>query len=637
MNTDAWLAMPKMVERWEQILGDSEHPLADTVVDQMQFRTLLRSEQGLITWGTLLSLLMLMILVSLVSNVAIVVNRKMEIQNSADAMAYASSVWLARGMNSVTATNHVIGEMNALYSIHHALGGKWLDENYGSGTRNSGDWEFLIPPPPFGFGGVLYKILDVALDVAYWIADAAMTFTEGLSKTPPWIDDGPSPDEDHYDRVKKHPVADINSAIFEGKEMLKIQMLAAYIAHTGAAVTYFEGWLLFYEPISLPPGSAQADGIAQMKAGAAAARTAKNLEDYIHRQYKVLDQVESVAISLAPAKLAIPGIIKTVYLYQQASVNIEIPKQAMNTAIKIGRRMQSPGFVLGDLPDWSSGGARDLVSNLAKIYPALPVEPENTGDEGRSQMLRATYPWVRQWRFNINLAFTVGAPTSRASDGFIKWSNKYAYQSSQRLRTDTNRNFDSELTVVNRRGSETGEPGMGILLYVVKELNNSAGKSEEIWNQASLAGTKKADELFCCMGYARSNRPTVMSSRFFRQENPHGFVCYSQAMIYNANSQQASSTGGQNQPAVGWDTLAWDHGHRRVREWEDPNFLERMLDFSPLWPENDPKIKLNWQAKLTPVTIHKLVKTAPVATLMNQDLRAVLLNTRESQFLLQNH
>jgi hypothetical protein len=109
-------------------------------------------------------------------------------------------------------------------------------------------------------------------------------------------------------------------------------------------------------------------------------------------------------------------------------------------------------------------------------------------------------------------------------------------------------------------------------------------------------------------------------------------------MIYNANKQAPPSpSSATNQPAVSWDTLAWDHEARRVREWENPNFWSRLFDFSPYTPEPEPKIKLNWQAKLTPVTVHKIVKTAPGAMALDADLRTVLLNAREAQFVLQNH
>jgi hypothetical protein len=608
-----------------------------------------RSRSGLITWGTLLSLLLLMILVALVSNVSIVVNRKMEVQNSADAMAYSSSVWVARGMNSLSATNHVIGEMNALYSIHHALGGKWLDKHYQSKKRNRGDWHFTLPASlPFGwggYGGVFYQITDMSLFLTYWSARMSHYITEFLSWLPPWVGNGPGLNSNHYDRVKKHPIADINSAIWEGKEHLKNQMVAAYSMHASGSSTYIQGFTTFYTPDSYgpivvpPPFNVRnmAKGYKMMKSGASTKRTARKLQDAIHAQYLVLDKVEAAAIALAPAKLAIPNLIKVVYTYQQASVKVEVPAKALVTAKNIGKRTGCTGFALGDFPNLPSGGLVESAINLSKVLPSMPVEPEQVTNEGRSQMVRATYPWVRKWRYNINMVFTTLAPTSQANDGFIKWTNKYARQSSQWLRTETGKKCDNELTVINRRRRSTGEDGKGIRLYTLYELNQNGDKSQEVWNKKGFAGSKKADDIFCCMGFAKSEKPDVISKQFFRQENPYGIVCYSQAMIYNANSQQTPAKGGKDQPAVGWDTLAWDHEKQRVKEWEDPGYFGRLMDSVSIFPDKEPKIKLNWQAKLTPVTVNKLLKTSPAAMAYDSDVRKVLLNAREAQFMLQNH
>ena len=123
------------------------------------------SRKGLITWGTLLSVLFLMILVSLVSNTAITVSQKMETQNTADAVAYSSAIWVARGMNSITATNHIIGELNALYVIHHALGGKWLDDHHQDKKRNHGDFSLIVPP--FSYGGFTFQLANIALDIKF--------------------------------------------------------------------------------------------------------------------------------------------------------------------------------------------------------------------------------------------------------------------------------------------------------------------------------------------------------------------------------------------------------------------------------------------------------------------------------------
>ena len=100
---------------------------------------LLKSESGMMTWGTIFAVMVLMIMFSLVFNSVKTVNRKVETQNTADAVAYSSATWIARGMNALTATNHIIGELNALYSLHHALGGKYLDNHASDSQRNDTD------------------------------------------------------------------------------------------------------------------------------------------------------------------------------------------------------------------------------------------------------------------------------------------------------------------------------------------------------------------------------------------------------------------------------------------------------------------------------------------------------------------
>ena len=178
-------------------------------------------------------------------------------------------------------------------------------------------------------------------------------------------------------------------------------------------------------------------------------------------------------------------------------------------------------------------------------------------------------------------------------------------------------------------------------MYVVKDLNEKGEKGEEDWNQAGLLGSTRADALFCMMGYAKSKRPHLNSTAFFRQENPHGMACYSQAMVYNANPQPESgkADGGNKQPEVAWDTLAWDHEEHRVPEWKDYGEFALLHELRDLLPDlTVPKTKLNWQAKLTPVTAEKITKTAIVAALYDSavgdgEISQILLNGQEGNFL----
>ncbi len=121
-------------------------------------------------------------------------------------------------------------------------------------------------------------------------------------------------------------------------------------------------------------------------------------------------------------------------------------------------------------------------------------------------------------------------------------------------------------------------------------------------------------------------------------------LCYSQAMIYNLNDQKSyeqngdsggGSGGGETeQPKVGWDTLAWDPDERRVKEWREKSWGDFFSDNEANSP---PRIKLNWQAKLTPLTVNKMIKSLPKLILHGKKVRKIIINAQLEQIPLQNH
>ena len=71
------------------------------------------ARHGKITLVTLFVILGLIVLTGFVGNAGHVVTTKVNTQNAADAIAFSSAQWMARGMNAVTATNHLLGETTA--------------------------------------------------------------------------------------------------------------------------------------------------------------------------------------------------------------------------------------------------------------------------------------------------------------------------------------------------------------------------------------------------------------------------------------------------------------------------------------------------------------------------------------------
>ncbi len=86
-----------------------------------------REESGMTSMASLLFILILILLIGYVANTGYEVKEKIELQNASDSAAYSASLWQARCMNGVTATNHMVGELTALCVLHEGLGGPELD------------------------------------------------------------------------------------------------------------------------------------------------------------------------------------------------------------------------------------------------------------------------------------------------------------------------------------------------------------------------------------------------------------------------------------------------------------------------------------------------------------------------------
>ncbi len=117
-------------------------------------------EGGKVTLLASLLMLGLVSLAGLVGNVGHSAQEKLETQNAADSISYSSSLWMARGMNALTATNHMLGEATALAAVHEAFGGPELDLDIKRNTSENTALNRIIRPlsrsapivtSPFGY------------------------------------------------------------------------------------------------------------------------------------------------------------------------------------------------------------------------------------------------------------------------------------------------------------------------------------------------------------------------------------------------------------------------------------------------------------------------------------------------------
>jgi hypothetical protein len=513
-------------------------------------RDMHRGEEGMLSLASLFVVLGFLVLIGLLANAGTVTSRKLETQNAADAVAYSASVEMARGMNSVTAVNHLIGELTALVVLIHTLGGDELDQGKDP------------PPTPF--------LLKAWLIGAYYAA-------KGVD-----FDAFPQVYDDAYEEASKE--SQVGGAIYDARKRLKMVLAWAYQTH-------FFGDMIAkgqYIPIVGPILEAFGDSIC------AAAYT---FELKVWQECKILNVLEDLARQLQNVKVfmrdvVVPGL----YNYEKFLI---VPAAPVN-AIDATRAVQAPNLAddVSLYPPWP-------LVNLN-----LPVEPEpDDVSVERSQLMRASTPWVQWWRqpwmdFGKDVLLL-----SRFANYFETRSTEYSLSIVKSLKQDK-----------------------GINLYVMSNPDpQGRRKTFEPWTFADTPsgdtggreGSKMADRMFSVVGLAQRRAPDVMGRGIFRyQENPDGMVCYAQAMVYNANPQVRGSGDDNWQPTAGWDTLNWAG--------PAPEYPGPVPDGDPAPTPTTPQplIRLNWQSKLVPTSSERLTEATAAALLQGGAIPKVLWRTQ---------
>lgn len=538
---------------------------------------ILVSEDGLITWATLVAVLLLIALIGIVFNVGRVSNDKLQSQNAADSVAYSSSLVHARAMNAVTATNHMMGELTALHTMHHAIGGQVLDERRRANTD-------------------AVAVLNIGILSTHIVAWSG--YFMGLVPAAPGVLVGiPNPPQSYG------PALDIprgEATVHDSKCLLKYKIIEQYIKYTQGTSKMIKGigltWSI-WPPTVTKGWSMIAQGQKQR------AEANKAIKELV-REYRFIIKLEDFALNTRSIKRSIPRLTDGLWAYERSIVEIITPMQVNLVASKTAE---------------ANGCVGETLGRPGRLVAGLPLIRDPCRNPERTQLMRATYPWVQEWRWPILLAFGVVAPQSRAMIFYEYHSDRYS--------KETTRKF------VNQSGYR---------LYVIEELDATSkarDKGTETWRRRDFS--RKADQMFALVGIARKENPPAMSLyRFFipvANETPIATVA--QAMIYNANEPKRWQRKGfdlislllnrKAQPVQAWDTLAWTEG---ATEWKDgkPYFsviplpknwkwtLGNVLFFDFIAPPDvpiplvrntgppTPQLRLNWQAKLSPVSARNL-------------------------------
>lgn len=287
-------------------------------------------EEGMYSMVSLVVILMLLILYGMVGNSATTVRDRIRVQNAADSAAYTGAVWMARAMNVVTMTNHMIGEMMAFVVIHHAIGGKELEEG-GSPA---------IPSQPF-IGGALTAAHLAATAVGY-----GSTAYSSVGQT-----------------------VQCGATVYSAKMRLKQILTIVYrLAAIGQSLTYY----IPYVPI--------------ITAGRAICAFCRTMEAWVAAEWASLTMFETIARTTIPLKLALWQAIKASTLYTKALVGAA-PALANRNAQYLGQMNMSTAAVWPEPGDFGTRGYSALKLPLAE-------DTASGGSIAQSQIVRASYPWI---------------------------------------------------------------------------------------------------------------------------------------------------------------------------------------------------------------------------------------------------
>jgi len=516
-----------------------------------------KDERGNMTVINIVAVMLCTVLTTFIFNTGNIASRRIEHQDVADAVALSGGYWMQRGMNAVTATNHVMGELTGIVIVHHALGGDLLDD--GGKAEDASSLKSLTIKK----GGDL-KMINSLLDLAKTGAQAL-----GYQET------------EVYRLVREMDGVKAEAAILDGKVTLKRRLTECYMSIIAAKIM---------QKTKIPPIVA---------AGVALQAAMMALEQWIGMEYRVLNAAESTAKGLTSLKQNVRDKILSDAKRYTDDVVKYIPRIAEQAAKKIAVRNRAVGTTFPvklklplkiDPHAEANSIVRDPKYPPVKIpakescncdCPSVKTAINRDQINKISQFARATFPWVVYHREPVIKALSV-APLSQASHFYKDHSDGYSKQITNALQTTT-----------------TSERKVKIQLYVLED-HFAPDKGFESFTDNPVT----ADKLFAVTGLAYWEKPSVIGQPLFKQYHAEGQVALSQVLIYNANEQvipehkidlTCKRIRPNRQADVGWDTLNWKSGTR-------PSELVAKWDNGGAPAVIYPEIQVNWQCKLVPVS-----------------------------------
>ena len=540
-------------------------------------------ERGMMSFANCVCVLLSALLITATINTSHIANRKIERQNAADAVAQSGGVWMARGMNSITATNHLIGEMLSMVILHEAVGGKKQEQKVSAEDGANKSKKAENPEK--------LKRQDNRLKLAYDLAKAAAK--SGIIQAPDKIIY-----EMVYQRSGGQSQIMAEATLLDSKMNLKAWLTRAYQGLAVAAV-------LKAIPYTRPAGEALEKAMLL-------------LELKVAQEYRTLKALHGIVDELLPVKKLLRDQMLPFAKKYTTDVTKLVPGIAQATANRIGEMNAVTGQLFptpGNLRLPVKMDPLSLSHTLSKPNTEVPEpNPKGCGCPSEqtavtwdqvskmTQLARATFPWVNYHRKPILDGLAATCQLAGAKDFYFHWSNGY-----------------SKMIIQEQQEPQGDNPDSHLGLYVL-EGYDGPDKGYELWNIAEYS--TMADDYFTVIGLAHQKPPFVVGRPIFNQEHSAGMLAYSMVLLYNGNEQERPQHRIDptckrlvpiRQANVGMDTLNWYPGSRQkqtgceLRPAASGNGENRPFELLGIGlPADYPRIQVNWQSKLVPATSHML-------------------------------
>ena len=706
------------------------------------------ARNGKISIVTMFALLGLIVMAGYVGNAGHVVTTKIATQNAADSITFSSAQWMARGMNAITATNHLLGETTGLAVVIEAIGGPEADQNmddypsqpktldsvnrslvntapiqglpvYGVQALSQLDRQFvnfvvkqLVSPEgdraKFRAFATIYdsKFVLKKSTSEYLIAKSVANI--GLFVPPPWgyISAAIAYGVHIYSNVKLAKIG-VEYVILEGLQILAVnpvtrtikvtllegQFIPAIAAHgdfvagrTGKGAqqkigegivngavndslkhlgevfkvdaAIFPGATTFRLPIEAEPAPSQrgtqkdepewgTDELVTVKAEDLLGDFEDDINDNKDRiRDRIKDLENGVTLlnkletdidkQLAKSVDEVKADERQKYTAEKQEIaRSRTEKQERITKLKkelaeLDKQQSEIKQAVASMRQPMAPGSGNISAKPAH----LARDKMRQSEERYTQWVRATYPYVDSFRAPILSLFDNLLSESDAAVHFRKWTDRYTLTKAWQFRSGF-RFVRQSNNAGTWQKQQKDEP---LQMYVMLDSFAKSGerrdrKGREPWTLDSATGKEQAEQLFTVIGMTQRDLKPLFSPVVYPLATDDGMTTFAQAVFYNGNEQkpQPVNSKSKTQAKLGWDTLNWDPG-TATPEWgaepfKSPAKWPWELFTSDVSFVGTAKVRLNWQAKLMPVTETRFDQAAK-ASLVNPKMTKNMIKAR---------